>query len=265
MLHWIFAVFAAVGTAVCYIAAPALSPWLILPLWGGFAVAAAVLYVVFLVVVSLLLPRRGERYLPFCVAIIRHTVEWVLPLLGIRVRLDGWDKLPEAPFLLVGNHLTLLDPLVTVARLGKTRRVTFVSKPENLRLPVVGAIARNTAFLAIDREHPRKAVETIHRAADFIRNEKMCVGIYPEGTRNKSDQLLLPFRDGAFKIAMLAACPIAVVTTRFLPRRWLLGARQMELSVIGVLEADFVAAHRTAEISGTVRTMMEEKLRQNGG
>ncbi len=140
---------------------------------------------------------------------------WIaLRVSRVRVHVSGTEKLPpnSKNILFVSNHRSNYDPIVTWWALRKWD-VAFVSKEQNFRIPIFGRIIRKCCFLAIDREDPRKAILTIRKAAQLLLDGQVSVGIYPEGTRSKSGQML-PFHNGVFKIAQKANAPIAVLTVR---------------------------------------------------
>ncbi len=260
LIHGIFLVTAIGGATALCLAVPALSLWWLLPLAVGGYAALAVLLILGTLTLSFPAPkmtgkatrRRYYRFLSLAAA-------WVMVLCGVRVRLHDADKLPtDRPFLLVANHLSNLDPLVTIAALRRWP-LSFVSKPENFRIPVVGTILRNSAFLAIDRENPRRAVETIRAAAGLITDKELCVGIYPEGTRNKTGEGLLPFHNGSFKIATMAKCPVAVLTVRY-GKGPFPYFRHADLTVVGVMDDAFVCNNRTDILSDTAREWIEKDL-----
>lgn len=64
--------------------------------------------------------------------------------------------------------------------------------------------------LPLDREDNRAAVKTINEAVELLDENVVSMGIYPEGQTNKTEEPLLPFRNGAFKIAQKAKVPIVV-------------------------------------------------------
>lgn len=250
------------ASAVLYAAVPTLSLWWLLPLLVGGYAASFLLVVLTTLIFSCFardtMPSGARRVFYRLVA---HLAEWACLLCGIRVRADGTDRLPQdRPFLLVGNHLSNLDPLVALAAL-RGYETAFVSKPENFKIPVVGFVMRNAAFLPIDRENPRNAVATIKTAAQYITERSLCVGIYPEGTRNKSGEGLLPFHNGSFKIATTAKCPVAVLTLRYeqgaFPYR-----RIARIRVVETLDADYISANRTDAISERARAIIEDDLKK---
>lgn len=262
MITAIFCSLAAAATAVLYITCSTLSFWWLLPIFVGSYIALSVAYLLLLLLVSWCLPpQEGQKHKEWARVTIVHTVAWVLGLFRMQVDVRGAEILPQdRPFLLVGNHLSNFDPLVTLAALH-THRLAFVSKPENMKIILAGRFIRCASFLSIDRDNPRNAVTTIHQAAEFITDRGLCMGIYPEGTRSKTGELL-EFRSGAFKIAKLAKCPIAVISLQYGKRRWPLGVKPIRLQVITVLDEAYVEENRTNTISDHVRELIQADLKK---
>ena len=115
--------------------------------------------------------------------------------------------------------------------------------------------------MPIDRENPRNAIVTINRAAKLLKKQEVSVGIYPEGTRSKSGELL-PFHNGVFKIAQKANAPIAVLSvngTERIAKNIPFRKTDVYLDVLEVIPAEDVAATKTEILGQRVR----EKLEQN--
>ena len=248
ILTLLFTVLSGLITALVYSSAT-LSLWWVLPLWLGFYLAAGLLYIVVIFGVWLIMPQKDPtprgRYI--CHRFIKLTLSWILSLLGMRITLTGAETLPQTPFLLVGNHRSAFDPLCTAAVLTK-QDIVFVAKPGVMNLPLLGTILRHLHFLAIDRENARNAVTTIKRAAELMKDVGLSVGIYPEGTRNKGTDLL-PFHAGSFKIAKLAACPVAVATVRYEKHGLLPWNKRVQIHIVDIMDTAFVAENNTAAMS----------------
>lgn len=260
LLNWIFTALALAGTALLYASLPALSLWWLLPIAVGIYVGLGVLFIVWILLTALVLPKEQPSKRRYGVYhwFIQHTLSWVMLVLGYRIILTGGERLPtDRPFLLVSNHLSNMDPLVTLAAFKKWS-LGYVSKPENFKIPVIGIAMQRACFLPIDRENPRNAVTTIKQAAGQITDMGLSMAIYPEGTRNKTGEGLLPFHAGSFKIAKLAKCPVAVMTIRYEKRR--LFGKTVRIHIVGVMDDAYVAEHQTADMSEQARTWMEDNL-----
>lgn len=186
-----------------------------------------------------------------------------LKLLGVHIHVSGMEKVPQnTRFLLVSNHRSNYDPIVTWHVLRKYD-LAFVSKPENFKIPMFGRIIRKCCFLPIDRENPRNAIVTINKAADLIKADTVSMGIYPEGTRSREENML-PFHNGVFKIAKKADVPVVVITvtgTDNIHKRLFRGT-EVQLKVLDVIPANKVAVMKTAELGELAALMMNHDLRR---
>ncbi|VUZ38550.1 unnamed protein product [Hymenolepis diminuta] len=68
-----------------------------------------------------------------------------------------------------------------------------------------------TKLLPIVRDDHDKAMETMRKALDMVKNEHINMFIFPEGTRNRNGENILPFKKGAFHLAIQAHLPIIPV------------------------------------------------------
>jgi len=92
------------------------------------------------------------------------------------------------------------------------------------------------------------------------------MGIYPEGTRSKSGELL-EFKEGAFLLAKRAGAPIVVMATHGtnqITRRMLLRRTRVDLNVLDVIDRDTVKAMPLSELALNVRTTIEKDLTDKG-
>ena len=115
-------------------------------------------------------------------------VQWafnmIIKLAGIELTVIGEENISEGPVLYIGNHRSFFDIVITYARC------------KNL----TGYIAK--------KENPKEGLKTILQAIDYVKHG-ISICIFPEGTRNKGEELsLLPFHNGSFKIAEKTGCPI---------------------------------------------------------
>lgn len=185
-----------------------------------------------------------------------------IKLLRIKVQVSGMEKVPQGTrFLLISNHLSNFDPIITW-QVFRDYDLAFVSKPENFKIPMFGRIIRRCCFLPIDRENPRNAIKTINEAAQRIKEDKVSFGIYPEGTRNKGDALLLPFHNGVFKIAQKAEVPIVVVSvsgTQNIHKELFKGC-QVKLRVLDVIPTEKVKNMKSGEIGALTELILRHDL-----
>lgn len=199
--------------------------------------------------------------------LIHLTLDLIIPLLGVKIHTAGTDKVPtDSRFLLVSNHLHDIDPAVFMYALPSAE-LGFIGKKEifaESKYFIVPKVMHALHGLPIDRENPRNAVVTINTAADKIKSDMASMAIFPEGYVSKTGELL-PFRNGAFKIAKKAGCPIVVATiknTKQFMKNIFRRRTEIYLDVLEVIDAETVEASSTAELGDKVHLIMEENLKQ---
>ena len=205
-LYWLLSV---LGTAALDLFFPFVRVWS-LPLVLGIFLALTVMSVLFLFAVSLFCygKKPAEKDNRFCRFLAYHTMDFILCLFRFRLEKGCLDQVPKEPCIFVCNHLSRFDPMAIFV-LQKGRRLGFISKKENMKIPIAGPIISKIGFLALDRENPLRAMRTIHSAAKLVSDKDFSMGIFPEGTRSRSGELL-EFKTGAFVMAKKAAVPIVL-------------------------------------------------------
>jgi 1-acyl-sn-glycerol-3-phosphate acyltransferase len=123
-----------------------------------------------------------------------------------KFRLEGSWPPGLGPCVVVANHQSLLD-IVMLSRMP--REMKWVSKEELFKLPWIGWLLRLTGDIAVRRGDPESGGEAIARAKAYLARG-MSVMIFPEGTRSR-DARLLPFKSGAFRLAIEAGVPVLPV------------------------------------------------------
>lgn len=265
ILNLIFLAIAALCTGGVYLLGATISPWWALLILPASFLGAAILFLLFLFVCSLFLPKRRpiDTPKPFCVWMIWVAMYWVMSLLRVKVTLKGGEKLPQEPCILVSNHRSGFDPMIVLSAMGG-KKIAFISKEANFKIPIVGNFIYHAGFLAIDRGNGMRALRTLKFAAEMVKAGKVDVmGIYPEGTRSKTGELL-HFKAGAFLLAKRADAPIAVMATKGTDRvfrNFPFRSTQVELEILGVIPREEVAELPHEEISTRARAMIEEALR----
>jgi len=130
-------------------------------------------------------------------------------LAGVQVVMEGAtrEKL-DRPLVVVANHQSWFDVFVLAGFLpGRAR---FVAKEELRRIPIFGAAWETCGHVRVNRGDRAEAVRSLNEAGARIRNERLNVILFPEGTRS-ADGHLLPFKKGAFVLALQTQVPILPV------------------------------------------------------
>lgn len=139
---------------------------------------------------------------------LRAWGRWWLRALRADVEVSGLDNVtPGQPYVIVANHQSALDPMAVLAALPFG--VRFLAKAELFRLPLFGAAMHRVGMVAVDRGSvDARAVST--GAAEVLASRRSLL-VFPEGTVS-ADGTFLPFKPGAFAIAVANAVPILPVT-----------------------------------------------------
>ncbi|MEO8088118.1 MAG: lysophospholipid acyltransferase family protein [Bacteroidota bacterium] len=117
---------------------------------------------------------------------------------------------PKENYVFVANHRSMLD--IPAYALASKNPFRFLAKIELTKIPVLGFIIRNL-YITVDRKNKNDRVRSMDAMKKSL-SDGISIFICPEGTRNTTNQPLLDFRDGAFRIAIEAQVPIAVLTVK---------------------------------------------------
>ena len=108
------------------------------------------------------------------------------------------------PYIYVSNHTSFLDiPGLCMMIPGEFRPI---AKKELLKIPVFGFIVK-AATVVVDRSSHESRKRSIEDAKNIL-SEGLPMLIFAEGTQNRTAQILQPFKDGAFHIAIDTQTPI---------------------------------------------------------
>jgi 1-acyl-sn-glycerol-3-phosphate acyltransferase len=134
---------------------------------------------------------------------------WLFGLFtGIRFNLQGKEKIQKKKsYVYVSNHTSFLDvPGVRLMIRGEFRPI---AKKELLKIPVFGYIVK-AATVVVDRSSHESRKKSVDYAKQIIA-QGISLLIFAEGTQNRTTELLQPFKDGAFRIAIDTKTPLLPV------------------------------------------------------
>jgi len=136
-----------------------------------------------------------------------RAVIWLFLKIFNRWEVEGRENLPaDGPVVLVANHVSLWDPPVLGCSID--RKVHFIAKDELFKIPIIGIIFPLTECFPVKRGKVDR--NALRIAADYLEKGEV-LGVFPEGTRNKSSSVLLPFQPGAAMFAVRSSAPIVPV------------------------------------------------------
>src|SRR5512134_3143966 len=157
---------------------------------------------------------------------------WLNPHWPLQVR--GREHIrPDETYVMVSNHLSLLDILV-LFRLF--RHFKWVSKIENFRVPCIGWNMSMNGYVKL-RRGDRASVVQMMQDCDRLLRQGNSIMMFPEGTRSPTGRMRA-FKPGAFELALRNRLPILPIvitgTANALPKRGfvLRGRHPLRLSVL---------------------------------
>lgn len=127
-------------------------------------------------------------------------------ILGIKIRRHNYGSLKDiGPCVYVVNHQHNFDLFIT-GRVVAKRTVT-VGKKSLRWLPFFGQLYWLAGNVLIDRENQAKSSATVNASTQALMEKNTSIWVFAEGTRNRGKNLL-PFKKGAFVMAIEAGVPI---------------------------------------------------------
>ncbi|KAF8450666.1 hypothetical protein L210DRAFT_3438276 [Boletus edulis BED1] len=148
----------------------------------------------------------------------RHDVNYVVArtfynligrVLELEVELEGEEYLKTRPAVIVGNHQSMLD-ILYLARMFPPK-ASIMAKRE-LQWTPLGPWMYMSGAIFVDRGNSTKAHKSLEAAGEEMKREGISLVMFPEGTRhNEEVPTLLPFKKGAFHLAVQAGLPVIPV------------------------------------------------------
>ena len=113
---------------------------------------------------------------------------------------------PRRPYVVVSNHESYADIFLMSHFPWEMK---WLSKHTIFQIPVMGWMMRMALDVPVHRGKRESALNALNECRDRLAR-RVSVMIFPEGTRSRTDELL-PFKDGAFHLAIQARVPILPV------------------------------------------------------
>lgn len=128
-------------------------------------------------------------------------------VMGMRINVDRPEVLKGLPAILISNHQSELD----IYMLGRIfpQRCVVTAKKQLKYIPFLGWFMSASGTFFLDRSNRQSAIDTLNAALTDLKTNKGGLFMFPEGTRSYSaTPTLLPFKKGAFHLAVQAQIPI---------------------------------------------------------
>ena len=165
---------------------------------------------------------------------------------------------PRKPYVVVSNHESFADILL-ISYLPWEMK--WLSKTELFRIPVMGWLMHIAGDVPVKRGFGASAVEAMTKCREILAR-KVSVMIFPEGTRSPTNDLL-PFKDGAFRLAIDAGVPILPLalhgtSTALRKHDWRIGPSTAVVEVLTPVETTGLTPADVPALKERVRSMIVE-------
>jgi 1-acyl-sn-glycerol-3-phosphate acyltransferase len=171
--------------------------------WGliCFIITMLLFMIPFIIVYYRDEPRRTHLF----IAISRLWMGIYMPLIGCPVSIKGKENFAAGEnYIVLCNHNAFID--VPVSSPGIPGGNKTIAKAELAKTPIFGMLYKMGSVL-VDRKSEASRRESFTSMKAILgMGLHMC--IYPEGTRNRTDEPLKSFHDGAFRLALATGKPL---------------------------------------------------------
>ena len=173
----------------------------------GLLIVIDILYFLFLVICNYSLSKKRlqkqSRFARYLITEYAYFVDFKM-----RIIPKAHTNIKNCKGVFIFNHRSLLDPLALESYF-RFQSPFYIMKKEIVNWPFAGRLIVKAGSVCIDREDLRQSVRALQEAKEKMGNRN--IGIFPEGTRNKTEEAILPFKPGALKIAYQAKADVNVV------------------------------------------------------
>jgi len=191
----------------------------------------------------------------FLIAVLSPIVWWFCRLM-FKIELCGVENIPDqGACIITPNHITYADPIWITIPIR--RRIYYMAWDQPFRIPVLGQLMRmfgafpvNLA-VAADASAQREAIELLRKGRALV--------MFPEGGRTRTGKLM-PFKMGAFRLALANGIPIVPVSIKGAEHIWPVGQMLPRPGRLTVTYHPPIAVERLPE--ETSKSEVKERARQ---
>lgn len=233
---------------------------------AGYVLGVFVL-LLFILIHSLFLKKMGTEYQkPNKMALIwiAQCMSWIALHSFVKITFIGKNRLPaKGRFLIVSNHRSFYDSVITTAKLGMNYPLSFVTKASNMDIPVCNKYPNAACYSIIHRKDPIQSLQVMKRCQKLLEDKVTNVVIYPEGTRQQA-KTIGEFHEGVFNVAIKANVPIVVLVSKNadIVRHTFPKISKVTQAVIGVIYPSDYEGKTAKEVSNKVKQMMVDFIEQ---
>ncbi len=222
----------------------------------------AAIFIIFMACFSLIYcafsPKNPKHVYFFCRWF--HQLHKLIGIHLIQRGLHNAENIPQAIY--ISNHQSILDFAVAPGMLRPN--TVSLGKKSLLWLPFFGQLYWITGNILIDRENKTKARNTLQEVVKRLHQRQASLWIYPEGTRSQG-RGLLPFKTGAFRLAIEAGIPIIPMCVSATDSAIDLNRRQngtVITEMLAPIDTSNYTIKQARELAELCHTLMETRIQQ---
>jgi 1-acyl-sn-glycerol-3-phosphate acyltransferase len=171
-------------------------------IYAAILFAGLMLILGLFIVIPVMISDKGDRISFF---FIRSWAGIWSFLSGISYQVEGLEHIDRRqPYIFIFNHRSFIDAPVIPMAIPQTLKA--LGKKELSKIPIFGWIVGKFAIW-VNRTSTESRRKSVKKLVELLSKGKSVV-VAPEGTRNDTDQTLLPFQKGAFRLSIETGIPI---------------------------------------------------------
>ncbi len=223
------------------------------------------LFLAFAFLIGLTMSTKKEVKKPsgFARFLVTNVVKQVNFLARIHLKKTGFEKINhEHKLTYVYNHTSRFDPMLIMDKFYKDK-IICVTKPENKKIPIAGPFIHKAGYISVNRENTAEGIKAIDKGVEYIEKYHASICISPEGRRSLNGRLL-PFRAGAFNVALMGKTDLVVVgfkNTNRIHKNFPLKSTKVNMDILEVIPYEQMKDMSTREISDYVHKIYEDYLK----
>ncbi|MCH3964986.1 MAG: 1-acyl-sn-glycerol-3-phosphate acyltransferase [Clostridium sp.] len=150
---------------------------------------------------------REEEIQLYIYKCVKDWADFIIKAMGIKVNINGIEKIPGQSCLFVSNHQGFLDIPIIIASVN--RSVGFIAKKEIKKVGIISYWMEQIKCVFMDRNNIRESIKSINEGINILKNGHSMI-IFPEGTRSRGSKMG-EFKKGSFKLALKSMVPIVPI------------------------------------------------------
>lgn len=203
----------------------------------------------------------------------RVVIHWILIYQSIvitrlipiwKIKIEGREKAVRGTtYVIISNHQSLVDTLLIN---GLRYKFKWISKIENMNVPVLGWYLRMAGYIIVDRDNEESKIGMLEKSLNCLK-KGISIMIFPEGTRSPDKEIGF-FKRGGFQLAITANVSILPVlidgTGDLLPKQGLIFSSNHNI-IVRVLDPIQPVSFGTVnaeDLAHRIRVLMASELKE---